>query len=68
MYRENTLQSFEVGGEVQYLRRRVREEAVAGVNANCLSSTLAHFVLASAYAQRCCDANDRAWVAEHRAW
>jgi hypothetical protein len=69
MYHEVQQQSFDVAqGEVEYLRRRVREEAEAGASAHCLASTLVHVVLASAYAKRCCDAADRAWVAEHRAW
>lgn len=69
MYHEIELKSVEVAlREAQYLRRRVREEADAGASANCLASTLAHVALANAYANRCCDAADRAWVAEHRAW
>jgi hypothetical protein len=50
MNHENKLQGFDVAErEIQYPRRRVREEA-------------------NAYAKRRCDAADRAWVAEHRAW
>lgn len=68
--------SFEVGSrnfdvaqrDSAYLRRRVREEADAAVGAHSLAATLIHVSMATAYAKRCCDADDRAWVANNRLW
>ncbi len=58
--------SFEVGQEsfdiaqedTSYFRRRVREEAAAAASAHSLAATLIHVELATAYARRCCDADD----------
>ena len=54
--------------ETAYLRRRAREEAGAAASASTIAATLLHVELATAYAQRCCNAQDQAWVAEHRVW
>ena len=62
-------QSFDVAQRDKvYLRHRVREEADAAASAHSLAATLTHVVLATAYAKRCCDAEDRAWVATNRLW
>ncbi len=68
--------SFEIGArrfetaqsDAVYLRRRVRVEADAAASAPSLQATLIHVALATAYAERCCEAEDRAWLAEHRIW
>ncbi len=51
-----------------YLTRRVREEAGAAASAQSIAATLIHAALSTAYAKRCCYADDQAWVAEHRVW
>lgn len=51
-----------------FLRRRVREEADAAASAHSLAATLIHVALATAYAERCCNAGDRAWIAANRLW
>lgn len=51
-----------------YLKRRVRQEADAAASAGSLAATLIHVALATAYAKRCGQAGDRAWVANHRLW
>ena len=51
-----------------YLRRRVREEADAAASAHSLAATLIHVALATAYAERCCNAGDQAWIAANRLW
>lgn len=61
--------SFDVTpGDTGYLKRRVREEADAAASAGSLAATLIHVALATAYAKRCGQAGDRAWVANHRLW
>ncbi|MEO6225927.1 MAG: hypothetical protein ABIO80_08785 [Sphingomicrobium sp.] len=55
-------------GDPAYLRRRAVEEARAAVGAKSLASTLIHVELATAFARRCRDVADRAWVAQHRIW
>ncbi|MEO7749809.1 MAG: hypothetical protein ABIS09_00610 [Sphingomicrobium sp.] len=57
-----------VPGDAAYLKRRVVEEARAAAAASSIASTLIHVELARAFAQRCCDLTDRAWVAQHRIW
>jgi hypothetical protein len=54
--------------DTSYLARRVREEADAACRARSGAATLIHVMLATAYAERCCKANDRAWLAESRLW
>jgi hypothetical protein len=54
--------------DIEYLRRRVRAEAEAACDAGSLAATLIHVALATAYAKRCCYANDQTWVAETRLW
>lgn len=51
-----------------YLKRRARDEAEAAASAGSLAATLIHVALATAYAQRCCRADEQAWVARHRVW
>ena len=58
-----------------YLESRVREEADAAARAASVEATLAHVVLATAYARRlnefCGGRSTRAadaWVQEHRLW
>ncbi len=55
-------------GNTMFLARRVLEEAAAAADAHCLASTLVHVALATAYAERCRNAGDRAWIEENRAW
>lgn len=57
-----------VQGQGAYFRHRVREEAEAAASSKSLEATLIHVVLATAYAERCCNANDRAWMAANRLW
>lgn len=51
-----------------YLKRRVRDEADAAARAGTMAATLIHVALATAYARRCCRADDQAWVAQSRLW
>ncbi|MEP7316520.1 MAG: hypothetical protein ABI667_07470 [Sphingomicrobium sp.] len=68
--------SFHIGDEsfdsapddTPYLSLRVREEAEAAVRAQSLAATLIHVALATAYAEQCCNAGDRAWIAANRVW
>lgn len=57
-----------VGDDRDYLKRRVRDEAAAAARAGSMAATLIHVALAAAYARRCCLADDRDWVAQHRIW
>lgn len=51
-----------------YLGRRVHEAATAAGSAHSVAATPKGVELATAGAKRSCNAEDRAWVAEHRLW
>lgn len=61
--------------ELNYLKRRVYQEARAAVTASSTSATLAHVILATAYARRMGEqtrppgsSTAHAWVDQHRVW
>ncbi len=68
--------SFEIGErafgfgqrQIEHRRRGVREKAGAAASAAFPTSKVVHMVPATANETRCCDADDRAWLAEHRVW
>lgn len=66
---EPEVRSFEAAqSHLAYLRRRVREEVQAAVDAGPVAATLIHATLASAYATRCSDEHGQTWVAKNRLW
>ncbi len=66
---EVTPESFDIAQhDAVYLRRRVKDEAAAAARAHSLAATMIHVELATAYAKRCCNADDQVAVAEHRLW
>ena len=68
--------SFHLGAEIidctpdhaLYFRRRVREEVDAAASASSHAATMLHIALATAYAEQCGNAGDRAWIADTRLW
>ena len=50
------------------LKRRGRDVANAAASARSLASTLLNFEPATGSAKRCCDADDRAWIAQNLVW
>jgi hypothetical protein len=57
---------------LDYLQRRVREEAEAAVRATSMPATLIHVALATAYAKRFGEVSHGGvavgWADEHRLW
>ena len=57
-----------------FLRGRVREEAIAAADAISVEATMIHVALATAYAKRFGETSSSlqrdaaAWVSEHRIW
>lgn len=61
--------------ELNYLKRRVYQEAQAAVRASSTSATLLHVILATAYARRVGEQTrppssdtGQGWVDQHRIW
>lgn len=66
---ESGLTSFEMAHiNLTYLRRRVRDEVQAAIQAQPTSARVIHVALATAYAERCSDEDQLSWAGQNRVW